>query len=285
MRNEIIFVDNEISFIQQLRLIHALSESEFSVRVRAEDESKLKLLVEYFDMQYTIGDEGGLNLSDIALVHHKYKVSTSVGGIERTLVFPHSIVNYCKSLWGESREHRYSFAGLVTNNRKVIITDWVSQNSIGEIKKLPNADSISYRIRKKLYQTLNLDDSIYKEVGDLVIWSSTRGRKYPEKAWDDAYFRFMANSEFVLCPSGNSIWSYRFFEAILCGAIPIIEESCPEYEGFKYYEMKDNAQDLIWTRETAEFNYNLCMKRITIDIKELNDELNILLGQGAKKVV
>src|SRR5690606_14169724 len=133
MKNETIFVDSEINFIQQLRLIHALSESDFPIGVRAGDEKKLKLLKEYFDMHYLVCDKGNFKLSEIAVIHHKHKVETSVGNIHRTLVFPHSIVNYCKSLWANERKHRYSFAGLVTNNRGTIIKNWVSNNKVGQV--------------------------------------------------------------------------------------------------------------------------------------------------------
>ena len=47
----------------------------------------------------------------------------------------------------------------------------------------------------------------------------------------------MAKSKFVLCPNGDFIWTYRFFEAIACGAIPIIEDDLPLYDGFQYYKM------------------------------------------------
>ncbi|WP_417608086.1 exostosin domain-containing protein [Owenweeksia hongkongensis] len=279
MISKTIFVDSEINFIQQLRLIHGLSESEFTIGVRAQDENKLKLLQKQFGMPYKIVEEGDIMMSNFTEVHHKHKVSTSVGSIQRTLVFPHSIVDYCKSIWPQQREYRYTFAGLITKNRGTIIKNWVAKNIDGKVSSLPNADSFWYKVRKKIFLMLDKDDSTYKKVGDLVIWSSTRGRKYPEKAWDDNYFRFMANSQFVLCPSGNSIWSYRFFEAILCGAIPIIEESCPEYEGFRYYKMSDDARKFKWSQENAEYNYKVCLDRITIDIKELNQELQLILSK------
>lgn len=278
MNSKTIFVDTEINLIQQLRLMHALSESEFNVKVIPQDAYKLELLSEKFGMQYDVGTGGDLNISEITEIHHK-KPGTSVGSIDRTLIFAHVVTDYCKSLWAKTRKHRYTFAGLVTKNRKGVIIDWVEKNTSGNPSRLTNSDSFLYKVRKKVYHALGIDDSIYKELGDLVVWSSTRGRKYPEKSWDDNYYRFLADSQFVLCPSGNSVWSYRFFESILCGAIPIIEEMCPAYEGFKFYTMQDDASKLEWSAEVAEYNYKLCLERNTISEKDLNAELDLLLNE------
>lgn len=273
-----IFVDVEINLIQQLRLIQALSESSCEVIVRPEDKFKFELLSQKFGMSVNTGVEGDLLVSQISEVHHK-KPETSVGRIDRTLIFPHSIAEYCKSLWQNHRKYKFTFAGLVTKNRRNVITEWVKHNTTAKPSRLTNADSFSYKVRKKVFQKLGIDDSIYKELGELVIWSSTRGRKYPEKAWDDDYYSFLANSKFVLCPSGNSVWSYRFFESILCGSIPVIEEMCPAYEGFKFYKMQDNASNFVWDKDIVEYNYALCIQRNTIAKDLLDMELSQFLAK------
>ena len=33
----------------------------------------------------------------------------------------------------------------------------------------------------------------------------------------------MCQSEFVLCPAGDSSWSFRFYETLMCKSIPIVE--------------------------------------------------------------
>jgi hypothetical protein len=66
------------------------------------------------------------------------------------------------------------------------------------------------------------------------IENSKRGRNTQTKEYDIEYFNIMSNYKFVLCPNGDFIWTYRFFEAILCGSIPIIEEDCKLYDGFKF---------------------------------------------------
>ncbi len=57
---------------------------------------------------------------------------------------------------------------------------------------------------------------------------------------NEQYFKVLSESRFVLCPRGDASWSFRFYETILCGAIPIVhswhdtyrakEESCLTYK-------------------------------------------------------
>jgi hypothetical protein len=37
------------------------------------------------------------------------------------------------------------------------------------------------------------------------------------------YFENMCQSKFVLCPAGDSSWSFRFYEVLMCKSIPIVE--------------------------------------------------------------
>ena len=40
----------------------------------------------------------------------------------------------------------------------------------------------------------------------------------------DLFFRKIRSSQFTLCPAGDSPWSMRFFEAIMCRSIPIVSD-------------------------------------------------------------
>jgi hypothetical protein len=37
------------------------------------------------------------------------------------------------------------------------------------------------------------------------------------------YFETMCKTKFVLCPQGDSCWSFRFYEVLMCKSIPIVE--------------------------------------------------------------
>lgn len=59
----------------------------------------------------------------------------------------------------------------------------------------------------------------------------------PERVDFETYMRTMAGYKYVMCPMGNGIDTHRFWEAQVCGCIPIIR--CPyeflqTYKGLRY---------------------------------------------------
>lgn len=95
------------------------------------------------------------------------------------------------------------------------------------------------------------------------------------------YFNIMAQSKFILCPRGDAPWSFRFYESLMCGAIPIVqtwhhtyrtaEESVIPYkyqlsnqETFQYND------DIVKENDTIFQKYHL-LKPFTLDEKNLMD--------------
>ena len=37
------------------------------------------------------------------------------------------------------------------------------------------------------------------------------------------YFQTMCQSKYVLCPAGDSTWSFRFYETIMCRSLPVVD--------------------------------------------------------------
>ena len=260
------------TLIQQLRLAHALSESAFTIVIPKSESSKFTLLKEKFGMQVLVGASGDVQISKYIRMSHD-EPSTSIGELNRPLIFPHSITKYCRTQWRSNREHRYSFAGLVTPNRKELIGNWIKSNITTRTIRLPSQTSLISKLKRRLFSLTGHDETQRKQVGSLMFWSSTRGRSFPIKSWDDDYFDVLSNSQFVLCPSGDYVWSYRFFESILCGAIPIVEKGCNAYQGFRFLNFQDKVKDARWSEEDAEHNYNLCVEKITLPEDQLNEEL------------
>ncbi len=275
MTNKSISIDTDVNLIQSIRIIHALSESEFKINLPFKERKKLSVLINKFKLDFHDYEDDALKFSQLVKVDHFANNPNSiVGTIQRPLIFPHQIVKFCKSIWSEKREHKYTFAGLFTGSRKNLLEQWMVRNIRNTKINLATDRSFISKLKKKVFNTLNLDNTSIKKIDDLIIWSSTRGRQFPLKSWDENYYSIMANSEFVLCPSGDFIWTYRFFEAILCGAIPIVEEACEAYTGFRFRSMSEDAKKFVWKADDAEYNYNLCISRITIPLEELNVELN-----------
>lgn len=273
------------NLIQSIRLAHALMETSYNLVILPEDEAKFSILKQKFGINYSVSEQPCLTLSGLTIVHQEPR--TQVGNITRPLLFPQQILVYCRELWAVKREHRITFAGLLTEQRRAILKQIIERNYETSINfedlSRPNLFS---KIQKKLWQVLAKQPTsqlIKWQYKDLYFWSSNRGRNFPIKSWDDSYFKLLANSEFVLCPNGDYVWTYRFFESIMCGAIPIVEESCPAYEGFSYRTIKENFNQMIWSQEEAEYNYQLCLERLTVPTTVLEDEIERLISEQSKQ--
>jgi hypothetical protein len=71
------------------------------------------------------------------------------------------------------------------------------------------------------------------------VTHSLRGRDPSRKyELDESYYTAMCGAAFVLAPNDVYPWSYRFFEAIMCGAIPVLlasdDDRYADAHGFKY---------------------------------------------------
>ncbi len=274
MNNKQIYVDLDIHLIQQIRLIQAIAESVYPVSIPKEQQYKFLKLTEKFSFKFSEEPaEISTMLSEAISVNHRTP-KTCIGELCRPLIFPHEICSYCKTLWKDSRELKFSFVGLETKERKNVIENWKEER----FKQKPGtAFSSAINILREKIQLRIGNKMSHRQSGQLHSFASRRGRDYPTKAWDEIYYKILANSEFVLCPRGKSDWTYRFYEAILCGAIPVVEKDCEVYSGFKYHFMHEPKENLLWSRETAEYNYQLCLERITIPLPLLNKTLEALI--------
>ncbi|MEO1377909.1 MAG: exostosin family protein [Cyanobacteria bacterium J06635_10] len=273
--NKAFAINLPLQYIQTIRLTHALIESDYIVHIPEEDKDKFSLLQETFNLQYKVGVAGVPKLNYLQFNHSS--PSSQIGSLQRTLIFPKGIFDYCRQLWLNERNIKICFAGLVTEKRKNTLEKWYKNNFPNSRLYLNTKEPLIVRLVNKLLKKINLPTLptiSKKNINGIVFWSSNRGRVFPVKAWDDQYFRLLANSQFVLCPSGDHVWTYRFFESIMCGAIPIIEQYCPAYEGFRYFTMNDSISSLKCSEEDVNYNYQLCYERLTIQGEELNKEIS-----------
>lgn len=158
--------------IQEIRLIQALSEV-YPVCISSEMILKLNLLIDKFNLNFV--DDYDYDISKYIEINHALPC-VKIGELERPLIYPKAITDYCKTIW-QDRNINISFQGLLTEQRKEIL------NKIGL---------------------------------EIEIQESNKGRIFPIKAWDENYYQTLSKSKFVLCLNGDYIWSYRFFESILC---------------------------------------------------------------------
>lgn len=115
------------------------------------------------------------------------------------------------------------------------------------------------------HQLLGDFDFTFSQSGFVPKESPIATRGY----FDEDFFRIMCESEFTLCPAGDAPWSMRFYEAILCKSIPILEtpahagRNIAEYNiGYKYYLATDSEKP--FRKDWADDNYNKFIKYQTL---------------------
>jgi hypothetical protein len=267
-------LDVSLELIQSIRMAQALAEAGCRLHIEPADEPKFARLAEIFAMAYEIGLDGAPPLPGLTIDHALPE--TRVGRVSRSLIFPHAAFEYCRERWASRRRHEVSFAGLATESRRRVINDWLRRSGRDGLT-LVNSKSIINRIPSKIATILRGSATWKASRGDITLWSSNRGRVFPIKSWDDQYFDLLLTSKFVLCPTGVHIWSYRFFEAAMCGAIPIIEQNCPAFHGFRFLTIDEPFESASWSHADADHNFELAHHRLTVPRSDLRSEVARLL--------
>jgi hypothetical protein len=269
--------------LHELRLAHALAEAGWEVVVPPGESAKFKPLMKRFGVHFSEDPLNSVDISrNVTVSHDDDEPLTTIGRISKPLVFPQVITAYCRSLWKPRRDVRFSFQGLLTEKRRALFNKWIKSN-LPDAGPLRDRGTILRRLRRRALSTIYPNATTKSVHGELLLWSSDRGRRFPIKSWDEEYFCVLSSSQFVLCPSGESVWSYRFFESVLCGAIPIVETRCVAYDGFRYVSVDEPAGNLEWSRGDAEFNYRTCLDRITVPIEVLSSEIVSILEGAARQ--
>lgn len=216
-------------FIQCIRMNQALMEAGVRLYIEPERRDVYRFLAR---KGFTVHMTTKLAESEAASLDYSHKDPfVRVGERRMPLLFPMEMVNRCEDLWQQKRVIDYLFVGKMERQRGAELAKWKEQ--------LKDADSLK-----------------------ILIEDSHKGRKLPYSAWDARYFTLMGKTRFVLCPDGAFRWTYRFFEAILCGAIPVIQRYTDCYEGFHFHYMNDT--ELEYNHEQARANHKLAIERLTL---------------------
>jgi hypothetical protein len=237
--------------LQTFRAAHALCEAGAVLAVTLDESRRFEWLSKWFDSLRYERDDTAPRL-EIRVDH--LTPSVVVGWVERPLLFAHAIFDGYRTRWASNRSVRFSFAGLGTPTRRNSLCGWAEANNL----RMPSA---------------------LRRARDLEVKFTRAGRKWPEKGWDQKYVDALGRTQFAVCPNGDSVWTYRFFEAAAAGAIPIVEEYCDLYEGFVFHTFDDNARSLEWASAAAEHNAALVRRRLTAP----HDELAAAIRAGLRQ--
>lgn len=221
-------INTSLNLLQEIRVIHALCDYGAEIYCTRAEYNKLIPIKEIFNGNINIGySDEGENITDLLSIIHDIPI-TQFKNDKKPLIFPLSLIDFCQKN-NINKTSKIYFRGKITNQRK---------GSIERLKKQTNVD--------------------------IVIKTSIDGRKFPVKTFDIEYFNEMKNFKFIFCPDGDFIWTYRFFETVMCGGIPIIENEAEIYQGFKYYKLGDNLSELQWRPDWVSHNIEILKEKFTL---------------------
>ncbi len=280
LTNDCFGLNFSLDTIQAIRLCAALLEADYDIYLSPEIEPILKHWNQYFTIKYNTGLRGVPILEDVEITHQETPVCR-IGCLKTALLYPHCMVDKCQSLWQEQRTISFSFSGLITAKRKQALEGWmdshfeVRSRQLKSIKEHNKSNKISHLYRKLTGSSTGR--KFFDKTTGIYIYASDQGRRFPIKVWDEEYYQTLSNSKFILCPDGDFVWTYRFFEAIFCGAIPVVENSCQLYEGYHYFLMNTPLDKLIYSDELVKKNFQKAKAELTFMPTELNAEIKRLL--------
>src|SRR5204863_3254585 len=105
--------------------VHAIAEAGCEIAVAADQLDKFSILRERFGLNLATATPDDPSLTPFVTIDHKTP-STALGAVVRPLIFPRAIAEHCRTLWPAARAHRYSFAGLLTQNRRALLEGWIA---------------------------------------------------------------------------------------------------------------------------------------------------------------
>jgi len=120
---------------------------------------------------------------------------------------------------------------------------------------------------KKLHKPMGIFDHTLDREG-FVPRTPTGGRE--KDFFDENYYSIMCQSNFCLCPAGDAYWSIRFYESLVCGCIPIVNEKRETYRTnaeakLPYHYYLTNAKQFICRDRWVRNNLVLFKKYHTLN--------------------
>jgi hypothetical protein len=149
-----------------------------------------------------------------------------INDIQYPLIFPMSMIRFCESMWSK-RTLDFYFKGLITPKRQ-----WCND---------------------------------YIDTDSSMIISSSRGRNPSLKYTRDIeYYESLGKCKYALAPTGDCPWSYRFFEGIMCGAIPVLGDDDHDVyaDKFTFYR---HSSDKYYDEKHVKANFDILKVDFTLE--------------------
>lgn len=133
------------------------------------------------------------------------------------LLFPRSYVEAVEAM-PPTKVHDYSFMGTLYRPEIFEYRRWI-------------LDFARDRFTDRSYLLISEDEGherlgSFDHTGDRSKVFVPKEVPFADRAqFNSAYFEVLRRSQFTLCPAGDQPWSMRFFEAIMCRAIPVVSDA------------------------------------------------------------
>lgn len=208
-----------------------------------------KLLMWYIDAHKELYDNNLLN---------KLQVDDSYAIYPKTF---YKNINY-----NLEKKYDFTFIGvLLTDNDTFNNRKWI----IPFINKYFNDNSylqFTDKQTKNNYTKMGNYDYTLSQIGFVPKEVEISKRNF----FDKKYFDNLSQSKFNLCPAGDSIYSMRFYESLMCKCIPIVDKVEETYRSekeskldYKYY--LSTSPEFIYREDWVEHNYNIFLKYHTLE--------------------
>src|SRR6266568_1979146 len=247
--------------IQEIRLIQALIEANWEVGLpSALANSFLNSDAGFQSMPAPSTPR----MVDLEISTDHSKPLTRIGCIEKVLVFPESFFERVRRRWSNQRRVRMVFAGFFTVNRGMLMREIVESMACSAERSF---STICVRLLFRLFWlsgrcSIGLVNLLLRSALPLdSIEFTDRGRDTLFKLQDDIYLEKLLSGKFALCPDGDFVWTYRFFEATACGCTPVIQSYCDHYEGYAFIHNRDKLRLL--DKRQLDSNYDRSIQHLT----------------------
>lgn len=203
----------------------------------------LKAIREHYPIDITHkANKGNFTKVNISIDHER--PWTCVGTNQKALFFPKRIIElYYKNF--DEKSDKVLFRGILT--RKRVIESILFCFSLSAYKEAITILINVFLFRKEF--SINSDK--------LKIIFTKQGRRAKTKFLNKDYFEELRDYKFIYCPAGDFDWTYRFFETIMVGSIPITEVETSLFEGF----YKQSTPEIDFPQTFLITNLSLCKER------------------------
>jgi len=89
---------------------------------------------------------------------------------------------------------------------------------------------------------------------------------------NEMYFKTMSQSKYILCPAGDSSWSFRFYETLMCKSTPIVESWHHTYRTVEESKIGYRYINASLFKNSTNTNYN----QIVLSNTKLFEKHNII---------